>query len=457
MNDAVLALRAPVGTATVVLVCLLSAPGSPLWAQDPKNQDVQDRLKKLEEQNRELQKQVDALQKQPPPAPRPEAPGEAPKFKVSGYVDLGFFAPSGSGVGFVPDTNGTQRANYPTIPWILLGDPWTTAVNSRGEPASTKGSFALPFDAINSNGRSSFLVNEVNVDLWAGLTPNTSLVVSMDFLPRTGTGGTLGDSFEVDFAYFQWEPFDAVDMEVQVGKFASAFGYEYRLEESPARIGITPSLIGRYVSGHPIGIKVRNQWLDKHLTTNVALINGSSNIETFPFGSEIDANDAKTASGRVSYDFSYLVPGVTALSLGLSGEIGAQVRQPDNGVYQKQYGMDFQFEIADFEFILEMIRGRAPGGGQTEAPSLDFRGGYVQAAYHVFEWMTPYVRGEYRKAVHLGTDFVYVMDEGRVTGGVRFDIARNIILKLEYVHNFERGPLPTIDNDVFAASLVLKF
>lgn len=444
-----------------ILAMFAAAPGL-LWSQEKtgsgeaRQDEILERLKKLEDQNRALQNQVDQLRKDRPQSPAEAAVGsDKPVLKISGYVDLGFFAPTGDGVGFVNDVNGTQSSQFPGVPWILLGDPWSTAVNSRGEPASTKGSFAIPEDNIGTNGHWSFLVNEINMDLYASLASNASLFVSVDFLPRSGSAGSLGDLIDVDFAYFQWEPFDNV--EIQIGKFASAFGYEYRLEESPARVGITPSLIGRYVSGHPIGIKARSQWFDDHLVANVAIINGSSNIETFPFGEELDSNDAKTASGRLSYDFTHLVPGVSNLSLGVSGEIGAQVRQADNGVYQRQWGVDFQFEVGDVEVIAEIIRGKAPGGGESGAPELDFRGGYVQVAVHATDWFTPYVRGEFRKATHVGSNFAYVMNESRLTVGARFDITRSILLKIEYLHNMELGPVPKFQNDIGTVSLVLKF
>lgn len=283
--------------------------------------------------------------------------------------------------------------------------------------------------------------------------------MSVDLLPRSGSDGSFGDLIEIDFAFLQWEPFTDEDITVQVGKFASAFGFEYRREESNARMGITPSLIARYVSGHPIGIKARGQWFDKSLVAHLALINGSSNLETFPFGEELDSNDAKSLSGRLSFDFSRWVTGADNLTLGLSGEIGAQVRQPDNGVYQRQAGVDLEFETGDLEILVEALLGKAPGNGETEAPELDFRGAYIQGAYRVNEWLTPYARGDWRRATHVdpARRFAYVVAESRFTVGLRFDLSPRILLKAEYVHIMELGPVPDIRNDVFAASLVLVF
>lgn len=421
-----------------------------LQAQD----DVLERLRKLEKQNESLQEQVDALKKKKdvePPA------ADAPRLKISGYADLGFFSPGGDGRGFVFDTSGTLSAKYPGIPWILLGDPWSTAVNSRGEPADTEGSFALPTDMIDSEGRSSFIVNELNLDLFYSLAPNMSLNASVDFLPRSGMNGELGDHVDVDFAFFQWEPFETYDLELQAGKFASAFGFEYRKEESPARMGITPSLIGRYVSGHPIGLKARQSWFGKKLAANVAIANGSSHIESFPFGEELDSNDIKTVGGRLSLDFGAWLPSTVTLTAGISGEWGAQARQHDNDVDQRQAGFDLELEIGDFEMLLEFVKGEATGGGEEDAQSLEFEGAYALAGYHVDGWVTPYLRWDFRDAEHLGSNFVYVVDISRVTVGVRIDAHANVIFKMEYVRNLEHGDVPSFDNDVFCASLVLVF
>jgi hypothetical protein len=89
-------------------------------------------------------------------------------------VDVGFFVPVGNGVGFVTDTGNTLRPRFPDKPWLLLGDPWATAINSRGEPADTDGSFAIPFDNVNSGGRLGFIANEINVDFFGKLTDGSA-------------------------------------------------------------------------------------------------------------------------------------------------------------------------------------------------------------------------------------------------------------------------------------------
>ncbi|MEM7232746.1 MAG: outer membrane beta-barrel protein [Planctomycetota bacterium] len=425
--------------------------------EPPSVEDLVKRMNALEREKRSLQHQFDALKRDFDARLSEDGPETGPKLQFAGYVDMGFFAPTGNGVGFVRDVGGTQSDSFPDVPWVVLGDPWSTVVNSRGEPADTDGSFAVPFDNIDSGGRSSFIINEINLDLFFPLTSNASVSASVDFLPRSGNGGNLGDFIDADFAFLRWEPFEEYDVEVQIGKYASAFGLEYRREESNARTGITPSLIWRYVSGHPLGIKVRSSFFQKQLVANIALNNGSSNIEAFPFGSEIDVNDSKTISGRLSYDFARLIDDIDILMVGISGEWGAQVRQSDNEVYQRQAGIDLQIAAGDFELRAEALIGKAPGQGQAGAEALDFDGAYLQLSYRFLDTLTPYVRIGYREAEHIAETFAYVVDVSRVTVGLNVEFADGITGKFEFLHNMEHGAVPDFDNDLLTASLVLSF
>src|SRR5439155_3121894 len=69
---------------------------------------------------------------------------------LSGYVDFGLAKADNGGKGFIIDKSAAFSSRFPGVAWILLGDPWSTAVNSRGEPADTSGSFAFKEDPINS-------------------------------------------------------------------------------------------------------------------------------------------------------------------------------------------------------------------------------------------------------------------------------------------------------------------
>jgi hypothetical protein len=274
-------------------------------------------------------------------------------------------------------------------------------------------------------------------------------------MPRTGVRGTLGDFFEVDYAYLDYTPFETFDLTLSVGKFDSVFGREYRLQESPDRPGIVPSLLFRYVGGHPIGVKARAKMFNELFIVNVAAINGSSFIEMMPMADDVDRNDAKTLSGRASVQLPLPFGKFEA---GVSGEIGVQGRQTDPSVSHWQWGADGYFELKDLELRAEFVRGIAGGGGLEQVDGLNYRAFYVEAFYRAVRWAGVLVRGEQRNAIHQrASEFVYLIDIQRLVAGVRLDLTPQVIVKLEYVHNREMDPLPSFDNDVMASSLVVTF
>jgi len=63
-----------------------------------------------------------------------------------------------------------------------------------------------------------------------------------------------------------------------------------------------------------------------------------------------------------------------------------------------------------------------------------------------------------RKAVvSLGSERVYVTDQARFTGGLRWLFNPHIIAKAEYYHNQELGDIEQISNDMFTSSLLLVY
>ena len=128
---------------------------------------------------------------------------------VGGYVDFGFFAPQGTGVGVVQDEGPSryfpEYANK--YAWVFLGDLLAPTVNSRGEAASL-GNFpgVNRFDSIDSTGAPSFIVNEVNMTLTAALSPSALATASVNFVPRSGHDFSIGDFMEVDIAQLEWMP-----------------------------------------------------------------------------------------------------------------------------------------------------------------------------------------------------------------------------------------------------------
>jgi hypothetical protein len=386
-----------------------------------------------------------------------DSAASASPVRVSGYVDVGVSKVQNNGRGFIFDTTGGFSSRYPGIAWVLLGDPWSTAINSRGEPADTGGSFAFTHNPVASNGALTFLINELNLDFSATPFPSIFAFASVDFLPRTGLRGSLGDFFDLDYAYVDWTPFDDLDITFSAGKFDPVFGREYRLGDSPDRPGIVPSLLFRYVGGHPLGIKARGKFLNQRLVIAAAVLDGSSFIESMNFADDVDRNDMKTGSGRVSFDVP--LPFWNAhVDLGLSGEIGAQGRQTDSSIIHWQWGFDAYIEVKRLELRGEFVRGIAPGGGLDEADSLDYRAFFIEGFFRILPALGVLARYEERHAVHRrAAEFVYLVDVARVVVGIRFDPISQVALKLEYVVNLELHPLPSFPNDVFTSSMVVSF
>lgn len=396
--------------------------------------------------------------------------------KLGGYLDLGFFATTGNGAGTRSDLAGIYFPEFVgKVPgsWVFMGDPLSTTINSRGDVADTGESRAVLFDPINSRGKSTFLVNALNLTLFSGIGETAQLDASVDLVPRARdvsdpAGLFVGDFLDVKLAYGEWRPRlggedPAFDLALQAGKFDSVLGFEYRSFESPDRIGITPSLICRYTCGRPIGLKARARFLDEALVANVAVTNGSHFQESFPFANESDSNHMKTGAARLSYTIAKRV------ELGVSGAFGAQDYQTSSSVYQWHAGADLHAEIGDLELTAEFVRGRAKGETSTMGPRCDvaaclkYWGGYLLAAYRVTNMFVPYVRVDNRDAMHWsGASFVYISTAARATLGLRAEIGTRVIVKAEGTLNREldldgEDRIPVIPNDVVTTSLVIKY
>lgn len=394
--------------------------------------------------------------------------------RFTGYVDIGFFATTGNGAGTRSDLSNTYFPQYSYVPgsWVFWGDPLATAINSRGDPADTGDSRAVVFDPIHSRGNSTFLVNAVNFAVFAGLGETATLNTSIDFVPRARdvssvSGLFTGDYIDVKLAYAEWRPkLDKVNLALQIGKFDSVLGYEYRSLESPDRLGVTPSLICRYTCGRPIGVKARARFLDDDLVLNVAVTNGSHFSEGFPFSDETDTNQWKTTAGRLSYRIK------KKLEIGASGAFGAQDFQPSDSVYQWHWGFDAHLEVGDLEATAEYVHGKANGQTSTPtltmpatpppcdlAPCIDYTGAYGLVGYHATNTVIPYARVDWRDALHeSGASFVYISKILRATAGVRFEIGAHLIVKAEVTTVRELNPgVPQIPDDIITSSVVVKY
>jgi hypothetical protein len=255
-------------------------------------------------------------------------------------------------------------------------------------------------------------------------------------------------------------PVKRFDLDLYAGKFDPVFGYEYRIQESPDRITVTPSLMCRYTCGRPVGLKGRAKFLQSRaLIVAMSVANGSSVRESFGFANEVDTNHFKTIASRVSYRFSV----GAGLEVGASGQLGAQDLQRSDDAYQWQYGFDAHLDIRGVEAAAEFVMGTmdgvtAPGELPCEsAPCLDLKSAYGLVGYRALNWLMPYVRVDWRDALHRsGASFVYVSKLYRITPGVRFDLGTHVAIKAEYTINRELGPIPQFANDVLTTSLVAR-
>ncbi|HVZ89963.1 MAG TPA: hypothetical protein VHG72_23580 [Polyangia bacterium] len=438
---------------------------APPAEEDQSGQDdhaqIQDLRQKLEELNSRLEQhtlQIATLRR--------------PIVSVGGYVDFGFFVPEGSGVGIIQD-EGPNRA-FPQdankYAWVFLGDLLAPTVNSRGEVPSL-GNFpgVDRFDSIDSDGAASFIVNEVNLTLNAAVARNALATASVDFMPRSGHDFSIGDFMEVDLAQLEWMPTESGRTSIFVGKFESVVGIEYRDRKSTQRFGVTPSLISRYTTGTPLGLKVRSKFGDDdRLVIAAAVTNGSSTTEQFHFYDEIDSNSGKTASGRLS-----VRPLPLDLEIGVSGSWGPQDHAVDNTNAMWFLGGDLLAHLGPLDVKAQFLKGGAPGetGPAVADPNHRPYGLALHYGWYVeLDWMVTPVfgllgRGEMRDAdIWLGDanlpgggDRLYITREWRATGGARVVVNDHVVVKAEYLHNGEYGHVPQIPNDTFTSSLVLSY
>ncbi len=447
----------------------------PSAGAEPAAPTQETRLRELEAESRRLRQELDELKED-----HKSTSDRVDKLlpianKFTGYIDFGFFGTTGNGAGIRNDTDYAYFPEYRTSgiagQWVFYGDPLATMVNARGEPADTGPSRALTFDPIHNGGKPSFIVNSIDLALFHAVNESLTFNAAVDFIPRTRNVSIrgqnskdlpgLGDFLDVKLGYAEYiVPTQGWSLSLFAGKFDSVLGVEYRTQDAPDRLAVTPSLICRYTCGRPLGLKARARFLDDRLALNVSVANGSNFVELFPFYNEIDSNNVKTVSGRVSYDLHI----GKRFEAGFSGAYGAQDLQSDDGVPQWQTGADLSIDWKDIVLTAEWVHGIAQGAANigdppcATAPCLHFTGAYAQLGYRVLNWLTPYTRVDTRDAFHRdGTSFVYISQLMRVTGGAHFEVGTNVVVKAEYTHVQQLGRAPQFPNDVATSSLVLKF
>jgi hypothetical protein len=248
----------------------------------------------------------------------------------------------------------------------------------------------------------------------------------------------------------------------------SVLGIEYRERKASQRFGVTPSLLARYTTGTPLGIKVRTKLgASDRVNLAAAVTNGSSTIETFHFYDEIDSNAGKTGSARLG------VAPLRDLEIGLSGEFGAQDHAQDSRDPLWFFGVDLQAQLGRVDLKAQWLIGRGTGessGLVYTPPHLPYGLRLNGAAYVEVDVMLTgrfgfLVRGEYRDALVWlgdpasaeGAERIYVSKVWRATAGLRYAPNEHVAVKAEYLRNGEYGGLPQIQDDVFTSSLILSF
>lgn len=438
--------------------------------EDSDQDDLEARVSALEQDLAATKAQLDAEREKAATAQRFSV-------KLSGYVDVGFFGVQGNGSGVRKDV-ARDFPGYQDIlaTWVLVGDPLSTAINSRGDVADLGDSRAIRFDPVHSQGRPTFLINNVNVSLAANVGEDFSALALVDLLPRfrdiTDPAGLfVGDYLDVKLAWARWRHrFGWGAVSVFVGKTDSILGLEYRTQEAPTRITVTPSLICRYTCGRPVGLTVFGTFLANWLEVALALTNGAHQVETFPFSNEVDWNRFKTGTGRLALR----LPVGKRLELNVSGAIGPQDRQPDDAVLQWHVGVAGLLEWDAWHVSAEFVTGRAVGkpgevAGETvpcaRAACLDYRGAYGQVAWFGLPVVAPYVRVDWRDAaMRDGRNWAYVSNAVRATVGLNARLHTQVLLKAEYVFNrqvltsaADPSKVMEFPDDVFTSSLVLSF
>ena len=364
-----------------------------------------------------------------------------PRVIVGGYIDLGFFATQGNGSGIIRDQGNLLlpaicRQVRLGVPGRHPGHPPSTRAARPADLGDATGA-APRFDTIHSGGAPSFIANEINMTMTAGLTPSAVATASVNFTPRSGSNFSLGDVFDADIAQLEWMPTRSQKTSIFVGKFDSVLGIEYRDRKSNQRYGITPSLIARYTTGTAVGRQGRAPSSAPTICWCVAgaVTNGSFTQEQFHFYDEIDTNLGKTASGR-----ALAAPAVSrsTWSSASRARTAPRIARPTTSARCGSGGVDYQLHLRAPTSRRSTCKGAAPGDATNDVYGLQLHGGgYVELDGYLASHFGVLGRVEYRDAfVWLGdpnapggADRAYLTKGWRATGGVHINFTDRIILK----------------------------
>jgi len=430
------------------------ATAAPAPASVPGTKELAERVEQVEDDSAELARKVRIL----------EAQNKAMKEELGSmrwlgrfitvWVDAGAFAVGGDGSGIRSDIGHIYFPKYIdrlAAQWVFMGDPLSTTINSLGEPADTSDSREIRTDTVHSGGRPSLIVNSVGLSIGKEVGHGFAVAALAELLPRPDH-----DLLDIELANVQYRPIEGTDLVISAGKVDSVLGVEYRSQDAPHRLGITPSLICRYTCGRPLGINAR--LVRDALSLSAALTNGDNFDRRFEHEDELKANRLPTAAAHVQWT----LPVGQGLELGISGAVGPQDATSARGLVQWHLGFDLRLaDFHGFDVTAEYVQGIQPGRTMSitpcdVAPCLSYKGAYVLVDRVVNKWLTPYVRVDWRDAVHQnGVEFVYESHTLRNTIGVHANVTSRIIGKLEYTFNRELGGIPQFADDILTTSIVV--
>jgi len=395
----------------------------------------------------------------------PPAASQPSGLQINGYADVGFAAAQGNGTSFAP---GDTR-----IPADYGVDPFATAVNSRGDVASTDsgGRFTNGFlpRSMNIGGQASIFLSTFDVDLkYVPSTVPLLLFGRVQFLPRYGGSGN-DTRVIVEQAFAKIAPFSSLELAFSIGKFDSVFGIEYLENEANLRTNITPSLIARYTTGQSLGLKafyrIQIPGIWSAVSLNAAVTNGGTLVETLS-PPDISLVGRPIGSARLGYELN--LPSVE-VKAGVSGEYGPRNDQHDPTVRQWLLGADLRVVFKGLSLSAEAVKVHQDEGAadksnglgpQTLVSEFVARGAYATLSYTLpvsdgaLRKFIPYLRYERRRAQFEGFP-AYTVD--RWTIGFRVDLWEELIVKAEGLLNGEVSGLPKVDNNVFTSSFVYQF
>jgi len=382
------------------------------------------------------------------------------------YVDVGWFSVGGNGAGVRSDVGHRYIRDYDDIPaeWVLVGDPLSTAINARGEPADIGAARAIKTDTVNSDGNPSFIVNAIGLAIGRNVGHGISIAGLVEFLPRPGP-----DGIEIELAQVEYRPSRTIDLVLAAGKIDSVLGVEYRAQDAPRRLTVTPSLLCRYTCGRPYGVQGR--LTRGRLQAALSLTNGDNFNERFEVDAQIGYHRVPTAAAHLQW----MLPVGHGLEVGFSAAVGPQDGQSAAHVHQWHYGFDLRLrDLHGVDVYAEFVQGKQQGSSagaahvadamMVESPvahcgiaqCLTYKAAYVLASKRVTPWITPYARVDWRDARHQrGIDFLYVTRTLRTTVGAQLAMTSRIIAKVEYTENVELGT-PQFPNNVLTTSVVVS-